>query len=367
MLKVAGLHKTYSSGDRVVPAVNNVSFDVHKGQFFTLLGPSGCGKSTTLRCVAGLEVPDQGEIHIADSAVCVMNKKTRVFVPPHKRGVGMVFQSYAVWPHLTVFQNVALALKHGANKIARQQISERVKHALELVGLGGLQDRPAPFLSGGQQQRVALARALVYEPRLLLLDEPLSNLDAKLRVEIRSELRELIDRLGITALYVTHDQEEALALSDRIVVMDAGRIVEEGNPRDIYIRPNHVLTATSIGEINRIEGEALSAGNHTRELLVSTPLGEVSCGGLEGVKARERLVLLFRPEDVRISEENAEPQGNRWTGTIQRVVFLGKRLVCYVQVEKQLLHCETAPQLKLEKGQHVCVEIPSERIRIFRA
>lgn len=366
MLRVKNLHKTYVTSQGSVQAVRDVSFEVKEGQLFTLLGPSGCGKSTTLRCVAGLEAPDNGEIWIGDRAVCVIDGSRRKFIRAHKRGVGMVFQSYAIWPHLTVFGNVAFPLIYGGGKAPKSRIEEKVRNALKLVRLDGLEKRPAPFLSGGQQQRVALARALVYEPRLLLLDEPLSNLDAKLRLEMRHELRELVDRLGVTTLYVTHDQEEALALSDRVALMQDGSIVEEGNPRKIYELPEHPLTAASIGDVNRIEGEVIREVSGGKESAIVTSLGEILCPRSEGVRRGDRVALMFRPEDVVLHTNRSEPGVNFLNGTIRSVVYLGKRVESDVQVGDQLLHCEASSHLSLEKGQAVMVEVPPERIRLFR-
>lgn len=367
MLRIKDLQKTYNTTDGSVQAVRKVSFEVRKGQFFTLLGPSGCGKSTTLRCVAGLEVPDRGEIWIGDKAVCIINGRKRTLIPAHKRGVGMVFQSYAIWPHLTVFGNVAFPLRYAGARATKTEIADRVQHALKLVQLERLAERPAPFLSGGQQQRVALARALVYEPELLLLDEPLSNLDAKLRLEMRHELRELVDRLGITTLYVTHDQEEALALSDRIALMQEGSIVEEGNPRKIYELPEHPLTAASIGDVNRIEGEVIREISGGKEGAIMTSLGEILCPLSEDVRRGDRVALVFRPEDVVLHTNRPDSGANLLNGTIRSVVYLGKRVENEVQVGDQFLHCEASSHLSLEKGQAVMVEVPPERIRLFRS
>src|SRR5437870_7653762 len=216
-----------------VTAVNDLSFEAKAGEFLTLLGPSGCGKTTTLRLVAGLERPDRGEVQVGGRLLSSAN--SGLFVPPERRGMGMVFQSYAIWPHMTVFENVAFPLQE--MRVPRPEIRQRVRAMLETVGLGGLEDRPAPMLSGGQQQRVALARALVFNPEVLLLDEPLSNLDARLREEMRFELRDMQARLGITSIFVTHDQAEAMTLSHHIIVMNAGRLEQHGTPEDVYRRP----------------------------------------------------------------------------------------------------------------------------------
>jgi ABC-type sugar transport system ATPase subunit len=222
MLTVRDLQKDFVTDKAPVRAVDSVSFNVPAGEFYTLLGPSGCGKTTTLQCIAGLEMPDAGEITLGDNLV--FSRNANLVVPAHRRDIGMVFQSYAIWPHMTVFENVAFPLLHGRRRVSRSSVNDRVMKTLQLVQLAGLENRPAPFLSGGQQQRVALARAVVDEPKVLLLDEPLSNLDAKLREEMRFELRDLVLRLHITTLYVTHDQIEALSMSDRIAVMSNGKI-----------------------------------------------------------------------------------------------------------------------------------------------
>ncbi len=221
-LRIQSLSKTFN---RVV-AVDRLDLDVREGEFFTLLGSSGCGKTTTLRLVGGLEKPDGGEIYLGDK--CLVSERQKVFVKPEKRHMGMVFQSYALWPHMTVFENVAYPLK--LRGIKGNEAEKKVAEVLGLVGLSGLQERPAPALSGGQQQRVALARALVFSPRVLLLDEPLSNLDAQLREEMRRELKALQQRLHITVLFVTHDQIEALSLSGRIAIMKAGQLEQVGTP-----------------------------------------------------------------------------------------------------------------------------------------
>jgi iron(III) transport system ATP-binding protein len=243
-VRATGLVKTFGA----VTAVNDLSFEARAGEFLTLLGPSGCGKTTTLRLVAGLERPDRGEIYVGDRLIS--SASSRLFVPPERRGMGMVFQSYAIWPHMTVFENVAFPLQE--LRVSRAEIRERVMTILSTVGLGELHARPAPMLSGGQQQRVALARALVSNPEVLLLDEPLSNLDARLREEMRFELREMQARLGITSIFVTHDQAEAMTLSDRIVVMNAGRIEQEGSPEDVYQRPSTRFVMDFLGRANHL-------------------------------------------------------------------------------------------------------------------
>ena len=249
ILKVEGLTKQF--GD--LKALDNVAFEFEQG-ILSFLGPSGCGKTTLLRSIAGLEIPDAGSISIANQLQTSIEKG--VLVPPYSRGLGFVFQNYALWPHMTVFKNVAFGLK--LRKLGQDEIQRRVLGALDLVGLGGRQAHYPSQLSGGQQQRVALARSLALEPRLILLDEPLSNLDAKLREEMRGELRKLIKKVGISALYVTHDQEEAFTISDAVIVMEAGRILQYASPDEIYNRPAHPFVASFIGHATLLNGRLVS-------------------------------------------------------------------------------------------------------------
>src|SRR5512132_3497553 len=254
MLKVEGLFTEYpNERGEIVRAAQDVSFTVAEGRLFTLLGPSGCGKTTTLRSIAGLERPRAGEISVNGRVVYSSSKG--VFVTPNRRGFGMVFQSYAIWPHMNVFQNAAFPLEVGDKRYSRKEIRDKVMRVLSAVQLDHLADREATKLSGGQQQRLALARALVMEPALLLLDEPLSNLDAKLRERMRFELKRLQRELGITTVYVTHDQSEALALSHSIAVMNAGRIEQLGTPREVYERPRNQFVADFIGSTNFVAGD----------------------------------------------------------------------------------------------------------------
>src|SRR5487761_2605123 len=259
MLTVRGLTKIYANRfDAQAGGVRDVAFELPTGTFFTLLGPSGCGKTTTLRCVAGLERPDSGFVAVEDRVL--FDSAHGVAVPMNQRGIGMVFQSYAIWPHMTVFENIAFPLRVAKQRrYDREEIRSLVDRALSTVGLAGYGDRPATRLSGGQQHRVALARAIVHRPQLLLLDEPLSNLDASLREEMRVELRRLQQQIGVTAIYVTHDQAEALAMSDLVAVMEHGRIVQLGEPRAIYFRPANEFVASFIGAANLLDGTAIEA------------------------------------------------------------------------------------------------------------
>ena len=266
MLTVRGLTKTYVTADGGFQALKGIDFDVPQGGFYTLLGESGCGKSTTLRCVAGLEEPDGGSISIGGEVVA--DPERGVQVPAFERDIGLVFQSYAIWPHMDVFANVAYPLRVRRPRVAAADIKARVMEALRLVGMEDYANRQATKLSGGQQQRVAFARALVRRPKLLLLDEPLSNLDAKLREQMRFELQELIARTGVTTLYVTHDQSEALAMSDTVAVMAGGRIVQSGAPRDVYGRPDNRTVANFLGSANFLRGKVVEAQRrpHDRDL-----------------------------------------------------------------------------------------------------
>jgi ABC-type Fe3+/spermidine/putrescine transport system ATPase subunit len=302
-----------------VMAVDGLSLSITPGEVFTLLGPSGCGKSTTLRIVAGLEQPDGGEVLLNGRVVA---SGARGFsLPPEKRDLGMVFQSYAIWPHMTVFDNVAFPLQ--LRRVPKKAIRDRVESVLELVGLGGLGSRGATNLSGGQQQRVALARAIVYEPNLLLLDEPLSNLDAKLREHMRVELRSLQRRLGIAVLFVTHDQAEAMVLSDRIAVMQSGRIEQVGSPVALYERPATPFIRDFLGrvltwDIDSIVGNRAEVAGEPGVIFDLPP--HVVAGAGSG-----RQVLTCRPEDVMI-EAVATPGVNRLGGCIESVAYLGEHI-----------------------------------------
>jgi iron(III) transport system ATP-binding protein len=367
-LRVEGLVKRYSvgKGARGAPdaaAVNGISFSVPKGQLFTLLGPSGCGKSTTLRCIAGLERPEGGSITIDGKTVC--SPEDDLFVTPDRRGIGMVFQSYAIWPHMTVFQNVAYALE--VKRTPRAEIRPRVMEALERVGLAAFADRPAPHLSGGQQQRVALARAIVGRPSLLLFDEPLSNLDAKLRERMRAEIRELQQRLHLTAIYVTHDQAEALALSDTIAVMEAGKILALGSPREIYAAPASRFVADFVGSTNIVRGRALAAVQADGTAPVETTFGVVRCRLQDGIGAGDAVELLIRPESVALDTETPAGAENVWQASVERVTFLGEVQDITVRLREQSLRVRVPPWMELRAGQAVFLEMAPQRCSAIRA
>src|SRR3954454_1740812 len=296
MLTVKGLCTEYvNERKQAIRAAHDVSFDVPPGKLFTLLGPSGCGKTTTLRSIAGLERPQAGEIRVGDEVI--YSSTRRIFVPPNQRGLGMVSQSYAIWPHMTVYENAAFPLRVARRrKFSRREIDERVNRVLATVDLAELAQRDATRLSGGQQQRLALARALVMEPRLLLLDEPLSNLDAKLRERMRFELKRLQRDLGITTVYVTHDQSEALALSHSIAVMNAGRIEQLGSPREVYERPKNQFVADFIGSTNFVAGEVAGPDSAAGFYRIQSELGVLKARAVEPLGAGEKVVLSIRPE-----------------------------------------------------------------------
>ena len=274
-------------------AVHDTSLDIAPGEFLTLLGPSGCGKTTTLRMIAGFESPDEGEIYLGDEAINIL--------PPNKRDTAMVFQSYALLPHYNAFDNVAYGLK--LRKVPKEEIKERVTKILELVELSGMEARMTNQLSGGQQQRVALARALVLEPSVLLFDEPLSNLDAKLRVSMRTEIRRIQQKTGITAVYVTHDQSEAMALSDRIIIMNKGVVAQMGTPQEIYYHPNSEFVADFIGEANFLKGVCKGLdGDHALLEVAGT---EVRVAAVENMKVGETYTIVLRPESAGLAPEGA--------------------------------------------------------------
>lgn len=304
-----------------VTAVDHVSFAVEPGEVFTLLGSSGCGKSTTLRIIAGLARPDEGELLLRGRVIA--SARRGLFLPPERRNMGMVFQSYAIWPHMTVFENIAFPLR--LRRWSRQRITERVGEILDVVGLQGLADRQATMLSGGQQQRVALARALGYDPDILLLDEPLSNLDAKLREHMRLELRRIQRRLGIAVLFVTHDQVEAMTLSDRVAVMNAGRLEQVGTPREVYERPATVFVRDFLGHtllldcVLRKKRDAVQLefpGEPGRALALKD-------GDVHAFEDGAQLVVACRPDDVRLEEPGA-PAANRLPVVVEEASFRGE-------------------------------------------
>ena len=344
-----------------VTAVDSLDLRVADNEFVTLLGPSGCGKTTTLRMVAGLEQNDEGRISIGETVVSDADRK--LFVPPDKRSLGMVFQSYAIWPHLSVYDNVAYPLQ--VRKLPAARIKERVTEALRLVEMESFADRPAPLLSGGQQQRVAIARALSFEPQMLLLDEPLSNLDSRLRASTGDELRALQRRLKITTLYVTHDQDEAMALSDRVIVMQQGRILQAGAPEVIYQRPASRAVAAFFGSPNLlpitvVNSTQIDANSHA--LAVQGEGGwRAHCRAGEAFAAGDAALLMTRPEDMVLADAELQPteQRNAWRGAVVSSVFRGPRRSMVVECAGARINIDAPAMRTAEIGENVTLAADS--------
>ncbi|CAN5386091.1 ABC transporter ATP-binding protein [soil metagenome] len=354
MIRVEALAKRFPDQNTVVRAVDEVSFEVGQGELYALLGPSGCGKTTTLRCVAGLERPDSGTIVLGDALVNGASK----FTPTHERDLGMVFQSYAIWPHMTVFENVAFPLRVSGQRMSKAKVDDAVGEALMLVGLAGKESRMATALSGGQQQRLSLARALVRRPTVLLLDEPLSNLDAKLREHMRQEIRQLQQRLRITTLFVTHDQVEALAMADRVAVLRDGRIEQEATPQEIYNEPKSEFVAGFVGATNLVKGSVLQWTSESTTL--ETKFGElVAVSGIDRLDDGTEVVVAVRPEDIVLVDSTPETRvaPNSWPVEVMFSSFTG---------------AITEFKVVTESGQEVTVRTPSryatqERNVVMRA
>ncbi|MDE2837065.1 MAG: ABC transporter ATP-binding protein [Chloroflexota bacterium] len=333
-VRLEHLIKTYPGNP--VPAVKDVSLDIQEGQVFTLLGPSGCGKTTTLRMIAGLESVDEGKLLFRDRVI--VDTARGYSMPPHSRDVGMVFQSYAIWPHMTVEDNVGFPLK--VRRAKRAEIQERVARALDLVGLSGLEKRPAPMLSGGQQQRVALARALIYEPDVLLLDEPFSNLDAKLREQMRLEVKLLQRKTGVTIVFVTHDQVEALSLSNRIAVMDLGVVQQIGSPHELYQNPANAFVRDFLGKTVLLTG-AVKVSNPSGQVAVeidgapgSAVFGRSATA--EGLEMGQAVNVAMRPEDVKLAaNDGKQDPSTGLPGVIETQQFVGERTEYRVRLEGQ--------------------------------
>jgi iron(III) transport system ATP-binding protein len=351
MVEVKKLFKQFTTERGEVRAISGVDFEVAAGEFFTLLGPSGCGKSTTLRCIAGLEKPQAGEIVIGDRVV--FSGERNIFVPPNLRDIAMVFQSYAIWPHMTVFANVAYPLD---GKMPKARVKERVMDVLRTVGIEDMASRPATQLSGGQQQRVAVARAIVKGAKVLLFDEPLSNLDARLRVHMRAEFKSLQEKLGFSAIYVTHDQDEALSLSDRVAVMNEGRIVEIGPPAEVYSHPKVRFTAEFVGSYNLFPGTIVK-GEEDRDVAL-TAIGEVECVLPE--RATDQVVVGIRPEHIEIVEksEDSRKMRNVFQGTVTSGLFLGRVRDCVMQVGSINVRAQVPASREMSPGDDVYLHFP---------
>jgi iron(III) transport system ATP-binding protein len=358
LIEVTALSKVYASSG-IGGGVRDAEFALEAGTFFTLLGPSGCGKTTTLRCIAGLERPDKGRIRVADEVF--VDTERQISIPLNERKLGMVFQSYAIWPHMSVFENVAFPLRVAKDRrFSAQEIEHEVKRALEVVNLSAFEKRPATMLSGGQQQRVALARAIVRQPKVLLLDEPLSNLDAALREEMRKELKRLQKQMGITTIYVTHDQVEALELSDKIAVLDHGRIVQLGTPRELYFQPANAFVAEFIGSTNMFRGVVAEIGRETREGTVR--LGDetmLRCMLLPSTAVGDSVAVSVRPESITLSDGGRPEDGsrlNRLQGTISLSAFSGASNRYSVQVGSSSVTVLADAHVSRETGSKAVLE-----------
>ena len=356
MIRIKGLHKFYRTRHGLVEALRGIDLEVEEREFFVLLGASGCGKTTTLRCVAGLEKPDAGEIEISGKMVSSPGKGLNI--PTEKRDIGMVFQSYAIWPHMSVFQNVAFPLIKGRKQVPKHLVSEKVSRALSLVKLDGLEERPATDLSGGQQQRVAMARAVVTEPKILLMDEPLSNLDARLREEMRLELKKITRSVGVTTLYVTHDQAEALSLGDRVCVMHEGEIVQIGTPQDVYARPANLFAAQFVGEMNFIRGKVTGPGQ------VDSPLGKLKCPVPLACQTGSEVTLAIRPEHLVLLPHPSQCS-EVLEGKIVSKNYLGDTSLFEVEVNGTALSVKLPGDSDFAVGQQIVVVVAPDRWRVY--
>ncbi len=357
-LRYDGIVKKFETRGTEVLALNKVSAEVEEGELFCLLGPSGCGKTTLLRSTAGLEAINEGKIYYGDRDFSL--------IPPYRRNIGMVFQNYALYPHMTVFENVAYALR--IRKTPQEEITKKVEDIMDLVDLPGVLNRSPNELSGGQQQRVALARALVYGPELLLLDEPLANLDAKLKVQMRSEIRRIQKAAGVTTIYVTHDQLEAMAISDRLAIMEGGVICQVGSPFEIYSNPRNQFIAGFIGTMNffearplRKEGENfVEIGKNSWPVSLST----------ENLSRDAKLIAALRPEHIRILQDNGKNEKTGFNGYVQIQQFLGKyiryQIVAKIDGEEKILQVDIdGENATAREGDTVRIDFAPEHILVF--
>jgi len=356
MITVSGLSKQFHVSGGTVKALKGLDLDIGEGEFFVIVGASGSGKTTLLRCIGGLESPDGGEVHIDGQLVSSDNPPT--WIPPQQRKLGMVFQSYAVWPHLTVYQNVALPRTDGAQKVPRREVTSRVREALRLVQLEELGDRSATLLSGGQQQRVALARAIALNPRVLLMDEPLSNLDARLREEVRGKIRELAKQLGFTVLYVTHDQVEAMAMADKIALLQEGELLQVGKPMELYHKPRCVEVAEFFGLVNWLKGKILEPH------LAETAVGSLNITG--DAKTGDAVFLGIRPECFTIVEANTGNERNTFRATLRSSTFLGDQFLYDVEFREHVFVGKNRV-LPVRGHSEVCLHVDPADIMVFPA
>lgn len=338
-----------------IVAADNITLEIKHGEFFTFLGPSGCGKTTTLRIIAGLEVPDFGKVFF--------NGKDVTNEPPYKRNTGMVFQNYALWPHMTVYDNIAYGLK--IRKLPKEEIRRKVYEILELVKLKGLEKRYPTQLSGGQQQRVALARALIIEPAVLLLDEPLSNLDAKLRIEMREEIKRIQKKLGITTIYVTHDQEEAMVISDRLAVMNQGKIMQVGVPKELYKHPKNLFVASFLGRCTIISGKVLEVSPQGYVTLIfnNTKLvGVLPARDLKIIEG-EKAIAVMRPEDFTI--EKPKKEANTIKGVVDWISYVGPYIELRVNANGKRFLVNVDSDYGVNIGDELEIYIPYDETVVF--
>jgi iron(III) transport system ATP-binding protein len=374
-IEVRNLHHRYRGAGDHPPAIGDVSFVVEDNQFFTLLGPSGCGKTTTLRCLAGLERPDGGEIRLGDVVVA----SGRRFVPTHKRDIGVVFQDYAVWPHMTVFENVAFPLRMASRRRLRMsELRDKVMPMLELMGMEKFEKRRATQLSGGQQQRLSLARALVREPQVLLLDEPLSSLDARLRARMRAELRRIQRQFAVTTVFVTHDQVEALSLSNEIAVMNEGNLVQLGRPRELYFHPETEFVGNLVGAANMIAGTVVSvsgpqvaegvddATDEVRVAVIDTAIGPLTCTdvSVDELVVGSECSLLVRPESIIMHHERPDVD-NVFLGRVDLGLFVGESVDHEISVGETVLGVKVPTSVRFHRSDKVFIEIPPAKCVVF--
>lgn len=353
ILKVENLNKNFGK----VRAIQKVSFEAPEGKVLSLLGPSGCGKTTTLRCIAGFENPDDGKIYLDNRDI--------TNIPPEKRGIGMVFQNYALWPHMTVYGNLAFGLQ--IRKISKEEINKRVKRVLEIVQLSGYEDRFPRQLSGGQQQRIAMARALVFEPEIMLLDEPLSNLDAKLREEMRFEFTEMQKKLGITAVYVTHDQAEALVISDKIVILNQGKIIQSGTPKEIYAHPINKFVAGFIAVSSFMEGEIDSFIPEEKKIIIKTNDGLIIYGYNNNLSLGQKVAVAIRTNVIKfVAEKELDLQEkiNIFRGKIIQASYLGNTIDYRIKVGRWEVRTNSDAKYNFQVGEEVFFYLPPEEIVI---
>jgi iron(III) transport system ATP-binding protein len=362
MIKLTNLVKRYPGRSVAHNAVDGIDLEIPEGKLVTLLGPSGCGKTTTLRLIAGLERADSGVIEIGGQVVS--DPKRHVFVGPNRRPIGIVFQSYAIWPHMTVLDNVMFPLKVTKPRPKRSEARAKALEALDMVGLADFASRPAPALSGGQQQRVALARALVREPKVLLLDEPLSNLDRGLRGRMRDEIRAVQQRLGITTVFVTHDQDEALAVSDDVVVMNTGHIIERGLPQSIYTFPRNEFTARFLGVSNSLSGTVSSIQG--KEATVALASHVLVCPHSGQVDEGDAVSVFLRPESFRLSRR--QHSEDAWKGVVEFSIYHGDCWDYHVRVGDDVLKVRVyREKVGLSHGDAVFLEPDCESVIVMPA